>query len=366
MTSMGIAARSANTDLVSFLRHRGAYLDEQGEDGRRPLTHAISGLEEALLRQAWPKKYEANIAAIMKLLDLGASPAYDLAKERYLSHEWTYQVTPIAHFFDLLASGWLSADQGLPIIRKLLLRGAGANSVGADGRAPIHIVFTLEQTVCLPLLRLILRHGANPNLQDLEGRIPLEWAFQTARDTPEYRNQKSDTQVIELLLNHGADPNKQCSDGRVPLNLAVRNIVESGSEGTVVLRRLLQCGAEPRLAGSMVREAVISYLDTAWYHRAKNDYNTLAAQFYRTPLGTGWEVLDENYQVSMRIVAVEAWQIPMLPVLLRAGATVSRSYLDTAAARLLSLGGLLEEIYDVEAGLDELYSHQPISPFRAG
>lgn len=83
------------------------------------------------------------------------------------------------------------------------------------------------------LVKIMLQHGANPNTPDELGQPPLQWALEMGR--PE---------TVGILLDQGAKADAQDSYGEPLLFLAMQN-----NKSTVVVRLLLEHGAEPNLPG---------------------------------------------------------------------------------------------------------------------
>lgn len=125
-----------------------------------------------------------------------------------------------------LAAIHLAAIQGFDnIIRKLLQKGASADTVGFSNRTAMHFAAENGQ---IDTVRALLEGIGNHDSKDEDSMTPLMLAAS-----------KGHFEVARLLLNHGADFLQADKDGATPLSFAA---VEGHSE---VFKLLLDRGVDP-------------------------------------------------------------------------------------------------------------------------
>lgn len=381
MSALSLAAHSGNVAAISFLLQRGADVNARGQDGQCPLTHAIAGLDEAFMipRSHFHAVLPRYLESVVKLLKHGASPNYDMAKE--LMHgdgSTTTPLYPISRFVELFTTGWLPSKDTVRVLRAFLKAGAYADTLTwRDGSLPMHAVITLYEPSCLPVLRLLLHYGAKPNQRDRRGRTPLECLLDMSGKLPGRlvgQDRALDLHILDMLLGHGADPNKKGSTGHNPLELAVGNVTEwgwgaFGRAGIAVVEKLLRHGADADIrrhhhnsltindVDSLLVRTLLSTIKASGFSAARKDYNGLAKLFDdRTPWMRPSKHTDDDTQVSFRMLPADCcWNNPVVPILLKAGARVSRTDLKIVQDKLLGLGGCLQDIYGVDLHLDSLF-----------
>lgn len=383
ITPMGLAAHSGHAAGVSLLVHWGANINAQGDDGLCPLTHATLGLEETFELELWDSvKATARYAdTIVRLLDYGAHPNYDLAKERSYDSLWEAPQYPMTYFLDLLSTPWFTVfatSDYIRIITKLLKAGADADTISRDGTYPLHYLIKLYDAPLLPIIRVLLDHGAKPDLRDITGTTPLGWALSMARQAPGQkgqRNQEPVLDIIDMLLGYGADPNREGETGRTPLTMAVDNVKQVGWAGLAVVSKLLRYGAHPcrsrdtlsknynndrgpTNSKSLLIQAMMSSIGSMGYEAAKADYNKLAELVDRQiTVFTPQASINPGIIVTLRMAPSTGWANGVIPVLLKAGAATSKAELEVVQEKLLSIGGCLDGIHGVTyPSLAELFT----------
>ncbi|OIW33608.1 ankyrin [Coniochaeta ligniaria NRRL 30616] len=362
-TPLALAACLGHTSVVSYLLHRGADPCLAGEDGLSPLTHAIDGIEGLfqIPNINLTSAMERHARTTLKLLDHGAYAGYNLTTERTPGDEWAAPLFPLSYVMTLITSGFLSAHYGTRLVTKLLQNGADPNTLGSDGCSPIQAIIKLYDQPWLHVLRILLDYGADPNGRDAVGRNALWWVLETARMVPGRRGRRNlplDTHIAVMLLRYGADPDLDAEPGRKPLRIVAENISERG-KGLATMGKLLRYGANPNAvrdvkhgrSGTRMPLLVYSLLlsiDKLGYSAAKADFNTLAQLYEQTAACLGLE--DSAYfntDITMRMAPPRSWNNPLLPILLRFGAKLSRAGLELARTKLVILGGCLDGIHGV-------------------
>ncbi len=137
--------------MVELLLVRGASANPQRDDhGTTPLIEALRNgdLETAEL-----------------LLDHGSDPTFLTVNRDTALHAAVF--------------GTVSRDQiekGLPIIRRILERGASPNQIAFNGRTPLMIAAYSGHERRMPVIELLLAHGADIKTTNAEGKSALDYA----------------------------------------------------------------------------------------------------------------------------------------------------------------------------------------------
>ncbi len=184
-TAFYYAAQNHHIDSLKLLHARGADVDTLNQLGFRPLSSAVVGGDEEVVRL---------------LLGYSADPDAKLVGSPLLTHA-----------IDIDSVGTIHA---------LLDKGADVNATGdGAGVTPLIIAVARQQ---MATVKLLLSRGANIRVKDVNDKSVLHWLL--CNTFSELEN----TKLLKLLLNSGADNNGQArslvgfKDGSTPLICAVR------------------------------------------------------------------------------------------------------------------------------------------------
>jgi ankyrin repeat protein len=200
LTPITIAARRGASDIVDFLRERGATV------------------------------------SILTLVHLGDADGVrrELASQPSLGRLKDEEGTPILHH----AAEALSTK----IAAAVLAHGSTVGDRDANEQTALHRVSDMRaasQACAARMTKFLIEHGADPNARNWDKVTPLHQAVR-ARNVA----------VVEILLACGADPNARDKGGSTPLRRAVSATGAGGTAGTSAIMApltelLLAHGADP-------------------------------------------------------------------------------------------------------------------------
>lgn len=199
-----ISCGRASGNRISGGRASGSRISRSSLSRDR-ISHDEAALRESDLQEDSPQEDELSIfqdklkiLSMLEQLDISDDQGYTLLmKCLFLLRDWR-----CGH------RGSIMPPINEAIAMTLIERGADVNSVGNDGKRPLHqAVLTAEQVA-----RKLLDAGADINAQDNDGNTPLHIACTDAEED-----------TVIWLLKAGADHEIQNNDGRTPQNLAMEN-----------------------------------------------------------------------------------------------------------------------------------------------
>ncbi len=127
-------------------------------------------------------------------------------------------------------------------IYKELLKTDDLNIVDKNGQTPLYTVATRDIS-CLPIMEKMIERGADPNIADENGRIPLHAVA-------------LNFEKIKLLTEKGSDINKQDKDGYTPLMLCVEGCEYAGEDSVQIIQYLLSNGGDIGLKNNRGETAI--------------------------------------------------------------------------------------------------------------
>lgn len=210
-TLLTVAAWQGNVELVKKLLERGVAVNDKNTDGTTPLFR-LFGFGTS------PKIDDAKLEIINLLLKSGADPN--------LTYETDYDCNaPLmmmaehgqTDFVKLLLSYkadanlkcktgegvlnkfsiWRNFNEYAELFNLLIDVGADVNSAGRSGITPLMSAVEAQN---IPIIKKLLSKGAAVNAQDTLGRTALIFAIQGLTGKPSL-------EIVELLLKSGANPN---------------------------------------------------------------------------------------------------------------------------------------------------------------
>jgi uncharacterized protein len=233
LTPLMFAARQGDVDIARFLMQSGADVNAVGGDGKNALALAI---------------FNGNYTIASLLVDAKAN-VNQADAQRFTPLFWAVDRRNMEKGSNGFA--WVTTDDPLPLIRKLLEAGANPNAVvnntprsrNRGGSPRIVFASALMRAAFagdLELSQLLLSHGANPHAVSSDGESMLEAAAGLAfingyhEEKPGADRQK----LVRLLLDLGEDVNWADDYGITPLMAAA-------NRGDVpVIQILVDAGAD--------------------------------------------------------------------------------------------------------------------------
>lgn len=238
----------------------------------------------------------------------------------------------------LFAAALASDKESFASLQTLVAQGANLNAQDINGRTALHFIaanLDPDKKELAIAAEFLLKHNALEDIPDKYGRTPLMMAAQNGH-----------TELAKLLLSYGANINRQDNDGLTPLALAV------GNEHAATVEALLAAGANPfihdkrgwnaiKRAQRIDSESVIQAIEKArdeWETRGRalidavkennlEDVKELLRR--RTYIDTQDEI-----QRTPLYYAYNKNLLPMLELLLQAGANLSLLYNGTSLLHL--------------------------------
>jgi ankyrin repeat protein len=190
--------------LKIFHKHRCNWNATCGLEGSKPIHYASRYDKSQIMR--WllnlgvvdpDIENEDGNTSLHLACSFKAEAAFNVLIEhvQHIDRQNKARVTPL----------YLASQSGsLPMVQKLLQKGANVELQTEDGSTALHIAAT-EWDLAIELLR----NGADPNVQTKMGNTPLHFAAQDGR-----------VRSVDALLRNGANPKLVRADGTTPLFLA--------------------------------------------------------------------------------------------------------------------------------------------------
>ncbi|XP_031357616.1 ankyrin-3-like isoform X3 [Photinus pyralis] len=206
-SSLHLAARANQTDIIRILLRNGAAVDAKAREEQTPL-HVAARL--------------GNVDIVMLLLQHGANP-HASTKDLYTPLHIAAKEGQEEVAFALLDNGadlsattkkgftplHLAAKYGhLNVARLLLQRDAPADTQGKNGVTPLHVAAHYDHQ---PIALLLLDKGASPHAVAKNGHTPLHIAAR-----------KNQMDIATTLLEYGAQPDAESKAGFTPLHLSAQ------------------------------------------------------------------------------------------------------------------------------------------------
>jgi ankyrin repeat protein len=214
-TPLHFAAREGEIEIAQLLLDAGADVNPIAADGKNPLSLAIYNGHYALAELLVDAGADVNQADAE-----GFTPLFWAVDRRNM--EWNPGFP------------WVQTDDPLPLIRKLLDKGAAADPFvdntpvsrrNFGGSPRVSFATPLMRAAYsgdVTLVRLLVEHGANPLVENSENETPLLVAsgYGWIDGYSQGRSNAERLETMKLLVELGADVNAACDHGITPLMVA--------------------------------------------------------------------------------------------------------------------------------------------------
>jgi ankyrin repeat protein len=220
-TALHYAARGGHIGTIRALLAAGAGTDTAAKDGATPLIFASEA---------------AHVKAVRLLLQQGAVIN---ARDRRRGTALLAAVSALGAITKKVVNNRLVKRRMIPLARvkrtvhTLLSAGADANVVDKDYGTPL---MSAVSDGNLSIVRLLINAGADVNLQDRFGDSPLARAV----------TRPGRTKLVKRLLECGADPRLKDCDGMTVVEVARRSYLKHGQEMRHICQMLEQALPRPR------------------------------------------------------------------------------------------------------------------------
>ncbi len=205
VSPLALAIRFGNVEMVRMLLAAGADETSYDAEGNPPVFSLV------LYPVDFFREYCGNKIADDHPLFENKRKIISLLEQLNLTNAEGYTVLmkslfPMKFWYTGFGEG-VSPQKNLSITLELIERGADVNTIGNDGRSPLHqAVVTLEEAA-----RELVKAGADINAQDNEGNTPLMYACMQAKE-----------ETVLWLLKAGADYGIQNNEGKTAEDMAAK------------------------------------------------------------------------------------------------------------------------------------------------
>ncbi|KAH0443141.1 hypothetical protein CcaCcLH18_01254 [Colletotrichum camelliae] len=229
MTPLHAAASGDDSEMVRYLREKGARLDIYDSDGWTPLMTAIASQRKGAMIELLQRRNNEDIQ-LEKADSKGRTPILRAAEDGFwdgfrLLMEAGAKWTETAEDAERDSASSMSrkdaalhfaiSENEYEVVQFLLEQGADVNSRGQTGRQPLHLASLQGNKAILKLL-FDTGNCNHLNTSDDEGMTPLHLACKAKGDDRRYN------EVVRLLLDQKPRPDTElmASDGQTALEVA--------------------------------------------------------------------------------------------------------------------------------------------------
>jgi ankyrin repeat protein len=343
-TVLMTAARAGNIETVRMLLDRGADVNAREEyKGQTALMWAAAERHTDIVKLLMQHRADWRVRSV----DRETKPPRLSAAS---------SISPIARGgFTALA---FSAREGdIPTAQALIDGGVDVNYGDIDNTSALIVAIMNKQ---FSFAKFLLDHGADVNTVDAYGRTPL-YAIVDIRneDWSALPNRKNDDSlpnldIVKQLLDRGAKVNAALTkplpgrsgmdSGDTSLNAGATSLMRAArSADTVVMRMLLEKGADPKLTTNDGNNALLFAAGVGWRDKYTRGTEAEALEALKIMVGAGLDVRATNARGETALHgAADRGADPIVQYLIERGADINakskRGYTPLDAA--LGKGGI--------------------------